>query len=101
MEHLRSGPRLATEGFKCKTQATGGWQAPSGHSRVLFDTVKLCFVAQHDNVLAHWGPPGNQNFHQIFTPGTPQAPLEGGGGTNIRTDGQTDTYSYIMYDIYK
>ncbi len=25
----------------CKTQATGGWPAPPGHSRVLFDIVEL------------------------------------------------------------
>ncbi len=39
MEHLKSGPRRATEGCKYKTRATGGWAALLGHCRVLFDTI--------------------------------------------------------------
>ncbi len=84
-EHLRSGPRLATEGFKCKTQATGGCPAPSGHSRVLFDTVELRFGTRHGHILAHWCPPENQNFGEYLTPGT--HPGWPGGGGGVRTDG--------------
>ena len=58
---------LAIEGFKCKTQATGGWPAPPGHSRVLFGTVELRFGTRHDHILAHWCPPENRNFGR-FSP---------------------------------
>ncbi len=52
---------------------------------MLFDTVELRFVSQHDNILAHWGPPGNQLF-VTFDPRDPQNPA--GGGRDGRTMGR-------------
>ncbi len=90
-EHLRSGPRLITEGFKCKTRAAGDQPAPPGHSGVLFDTVELRFGTRHGHILAHLGPPENSNSNNFFTPGTPQDAAMGGwgGGTDERTDERT------------
>ena len=34
-------------------------------------------MTQHDNILAHWGPPENRNFSHLSTLGTPQDPARG------------------------
>ena len=73
---------MATKGFKCKTQATGGWAAPPCHFRVLFDTVELRFGTRHDHILAHWSK-SLLNFHPRDPPGTHRGGLDGGGGSDV------------------
>ncbi len=36
---FKVGLKASPEGSKCKTKATGGWAAPSGRSRVPFDSI--------------------------------------------------------------
>ena len=91
LEHLKSGPRRATECSKCKTRATGGWAhywaTPECHSTP-YNSVS------GPSIVISWCTRTHQKTHMLVTFSPLEVARSGPGGcVSYR---RTEPYRYVM-----